>query len=678
MNTLSVLLFFVLAAVALFAFGAALKTKLEFIRLGTPENRFDQPGKRLAAFSARVLLQVKMLKEPYGLIHLFVFWGFILIVLGEIPFILQGLFPAIRVPLLGTSPVFYLLKDILSALVVVGLFVGLIRRWVLKPRRLYRTAEAGLVVAMILLVILTEWLTGAAEWALEPPAAYSLSFGYPLLANLFFSQTAPAALETWHTAFWWLHVIIFLGFFVYIPNSKHLHVLAAPFNGYFANLRPAGAQLPTFDPLAEEGEYGVGRVEAFSWKHLLDSFACGECGRCMENCPANLSGKLLNPKKLLCRTIKEHLLARGAALKKLGLTSTQGLTDEDFARLERRDPEAAAVLKLRLAGDVVTEDDIWACTTCGSCQNLCPVSNEHVAKIVDLRRWLVMNEDRYAPELRLAFRNSESKFNPWGVSWSERGAWAKESGVPQLKTAGEIDVLFWVGCAGSFDSRAQEVSRAVAAILQAAGVRLAILGREEKCCGDFQRRAGNEYLFRRMAKENIELLQSYKVKRIVTACPHCLNTLKNEYPALGGEFEVTHHTRFILDLLQSGRLSLKTQAEEDLALVYHDSCYLGRWQGEFEAPRELFRLIPGLRLTEMERCRDKSYCCGAGGARMWLEEHLGERINNVRVKQALTQKPQAIGANCPYCLTMLEDGVKDLDAAGVRVIDPAELIAQRL
>ncbi|MDR1322542.1 MAG: (Fe-S)-binding protein [Gracilibacteraceae bacterium] len=676
------IIFLLLAALAAGIFIRALRHKWRILTLGAPENRFDQPGRRLKNFAALILMQGKMVREFYGVIHLFIFWGFIFILLGEIPLLLEGIFPNFTVPLLGDNPYFYLIKDVLSLLVTVGLFVGIIRRWVMRPRRLYRTAEAALVVALVLAVIVSDWLIGAAKLALAGGVlpAFRLTVVYPLLVPLF-AGLSPDGIAVFQSTMWWLHVLVFLGFFVYIPNSKHLHVLAAPLNGYFASLTPPGAQIKPLDPLAAAGkEYGVGRIENFTWKQLLDSFACGECGRCLEVCPANLSGKPLNPKQMICRTLKEHLLEKGEVMRRHDLSSTEDLSPEKLSALLREDPEAA-VLGKSLLGDVFSEDALWACTTCGACQEVCPVSNEHVGKIIDMRRFAVMNEDRYAPELRLAFRNVESKFNPWGVSWSERAAWAKQLDVPLWKDAGEVEYLFWVGCAGSFDNSAKRVSEAVVRLLQAAGVRFAILGREEKCCGDFIRRAGNEYLFRLMAQENVALLNRYGVRKIVTACPHCLNTLKNEYPDLGGRFEVIHHTQLLWQLVKEGRLKLRPPETTAPArrIAVHDSCYLGRCQNEYEAPRALLSMIPGTQILEMERRKDRSFCCGAGGARMWLEEHLGERINLMRVRQALETEPTTIGVNCPYCLTMMEDGVKDLAPdRGVEVADPAVLLAQLL
>ncbi|TEB07904.1 succinate dehydrogenase/fumarate reductase iron-sulfur subunit [Pelotomaculum schinkii] len=681
MLSLKLIIFLIIAVLSISAFAYALNKKIGILALGAEEDRFDHPGERFKNFVVNVLLQGKLLKEYYGYIHLFIFWGFIFICLGEIPFVIEGLFPSVQVPFLGTNPYFFLVKDILASLVFIGLIIGIIRRWIVRPKRLYRTAEAAIVVILILGVIITEWLTSGAKVALHANPAYSLAFVYNMFAGLY-QGYSPETVGAISEIFWWMHVLILFGFLVYIPNSKHLHLLASPFNSYFATLIPAGAQIAPMD-LEDRSltEYGVGKIENFTWKQLLDSFSCGECGRCMDNCPANISGKPLNPKQLLSRTLKEHLLEKGAVLNKLGIRHADDLSAKGLAELTKTDREAAQILQKELIGDIFTRDELWACTTCRACQTNCPVSNEHVNKIIDMRRYEVMNENNYPEELQLAFRNIESKFNPWGISWSDRASWAKDLNIKTMKTAENPEYLFWVGCAGSFDNRAKKVSVATAKILKAAGVGFAILGKEEKCCGDFVRRGGNEYLFQLIAKENIGILNNYKVKKIITDCPHCFNTLKNEYPQFGGNFEVIHHTQLINQLIKDGRLKLNKNVQlPEQKIVYHDSCYLGRYQQEFDAPRALFKMVPGVQLIEMDRNHEKSFCCGAGGSRMWMEENIGDRINNLRVEQALSKEPQAIGANCPFCITMLEDGVKDKTnpEQNVPVLDPAELIAKMI
>lgn len=677
------IVFLVIAVVSVVLFCHALMKKIRILSLGAKEERFDHPGKRFMNFVTMVLGQKKLINEPYGCIHFIIFWGFVFICLGELPLITEGLFPVFHFPFLGTNPYFYMVKDILTALVVIGLFIGIIRRWVVKPARLYRTPEAAIIVLLILGVIITEWISSGAKVAQEPNnSIYSLAIMYNSFAYLF-RGFSTSTLVNIQEIVWWIHMLIVFSFLVYIPNSKHMHLVAVHPNVYFASLKPLGSHIEKIDLENEElTELGVSRIEAFTWKQLLDSFACGECGRCMANCPANISGKPLNPKRLLSRQLKEHLLEKGAVLNAKGLKSTSDENADALAEIAENDPQAAEILQKSLIGDIVTEEEIWACTTCMSCQVQCPVSNEHVNKIVNMRQSLVMMDSNFPQELQTAFRNVENNSNPWGVGYTERANWAAGLDIPLISENKNADYLFWVGCAGSFDSRAQKVSVAVAKILKAAGVNFAILGAEEKCCGDFVRRSGNEFLFQTAAAENIETLNGYNVKKIITTCPHCLNTLMNEYPDFGGNYEVFHHTQFIDQLIKDGKLKLNSKgATEHQKIVYHDSCYLGRYQKEFDAPRSLFKKVPGVEIVEMDRHHNKSFCCGAGGGRMWQEEHAEQRVNNLRVQQALDKNAEVIGANCPFCITMLEDGIKDkvdTDKQTVKVVDPAELIAKMI
>ncbi|MDP4160040.1 MAG: heterodisulfide reductase-related iron-sulfur binding cluster, partial [Bacillota bacterium] len=635
------IIFSLITVIAVLSFSYALKKKIGILALGAKEDRYDNPGKRFKNFVTMVLGQSKLLNEPYGVVHFIIFWGFIFICLGELPLMFEGLFPAYSFPILGTNPYFYMIKDILTALVVIGLFIGVIRRWVIKPTRLYRTPEAAIIVLLIVGVIVTEWITSGAKVALESNSVYKLAIMYNSLAYLF-RGFSPDTLVIIRDAFWWVHMLIVLGFLVYIPNSKHMHLVAVHPNVYFSSLKPLGAQITKIDLEDEElTELGVARIENFTWKQLLDSFACGECGRCMDNCPANISGKPLNPKRLISRQLKEHILEKGTVMNLKGLKSTGDEYADTLAEISENDPQAAEILNKSLIGDIVSEDEIWACTTCMSCQVQCPVANEHVSKIINMRQSLVMMDSNFPQELQQAFRNVENNANPWGIGYTERANWASELDIKLISEDQNVDYLFWVGCAGSFDSRAQKVTVAIAKILKAAGISFGILGSEEKCCGDFVRRSGNEYLFQTAATENVEILNNYNVKKIVTACPHCLNTLKNEYPDFGGNYEVIHHTQLIDQLIKDGKLVLNSEGEfEPQKIVYHDSCYLGRYQQEFKAPRELFNLVPGVELVEMERNHNKSFCCGAGGGRMWLEEHSGQRVNNLRVEQALEKDAQ--------------------------------------
>jgi len=677
-----IIVFTLVVLVSLTAFGHAVYRRVSVLTLGQKEMRWDNIGRRIFNFFLYIILQKRCaFGELYGIIHLIFFTGFIFIALAELPLFAEGLFPSFEFPFLGTNFYFLYIKDILAALVIVAIIVAAFRRWVLRLERLYRTWEAAIILLLIFGVEVTDWLFVGAKIA-----AAGITVPYPVInaiASMLRGLSENSLMIIEYT-FWWIHTLILFGYLVYLPNCRylHLHRLASPFNAFFMSLQPYGGQIRPMDLESEDvTEFGVGRIEEFTWKQLLDSLSCAECGRCMLNCPAALSEKPLNPRHLLGRQLKEHLLEKGEMMLKKGLKSTGEEAAGKLAEIAVSDPQAAEILQKSLIGDVVTRDEIWSCTTCMNCQEQCPVLNEHVNKIIDMRRYLVMMESDFAPELQTAFRNVEKNFNPWGLGWADRANWAKDLDIKLMSEDSNVEYLFWVGCAGSFDNRAQKVSAAVVKILKTAKINFAILGEEEKCSCDFVRRAGNEYLFQSIAVENVETLNGYGVKKIVTACPHCLNTLKNEYPAFGGNYEVVHHTQLIYELIRSGRLRLKRDMPlEKQVVVYHDSCYLGRYQNEYAAPRALFRLVPGVKLVEMARNKGRSFCCGAGGGRMWMEEHIGQRINNMRTEQALAKNPQIIGANCPFCLTMLGDGVKaKAEAEGkVMVLDPSELIANIL
>ncbi|OQB38027.1 MAG: succinate dehydrogenase/fumarate reductase iron-sulfur subunit [Candidatus Latescibacteria bacterium ADurb.Bin168] len=408
--------------------------------------------------------------------------------------------------------------------------------------------------------------------------------------------------------------------------------------------------------------FGVSVVDEFSWKDLLDFTACTECGRCNQNCPATSTGKPLNP-RLLVHDGKVNLLTNGSRLlqgnRSEGLMPLIGKTDEHQG--------------------TIGEDALWACTTCGACMTNCPVFIEHVPKIIKMRRHLVENEASFPHELAVFFESVEQRSNPWGITPGDRAKWARDLAVPLMSEA-RCDTLFFVGCAGAFDARNKKVATAVVRALKAAGVQFAILGTEEKCCGDSVRRLGNEYLFERMANTNVELFKKYDVRRIITYCPHCYTTLKHDYHQFGMNMEVRHHSEFLHELLETGRLKLDgDKPVADGKVLYHDSCYLGRYNGLYEEPREVVRRVTGRKPLEMDRRLEKSFCCGAGGGRMWMEEEPEHRINANRVREALGKDADVVAVACPYCMTMFDDGIKDEHAEGrVKVMDIAELVAARL
>ncbi len=475
-----------------------------------------------------------------------------------------------------------------------------------------------------------------------------------------------------------------LGFLAYLPFSKHLHIVVAAPNVFFGSLRPKGA-LRTID-LEETETFGVGAIQDFTWPQLLDLYSCTECGRCQAVCPAYEAGLPLSPKMLIIN-LRDHLLAEGEGLLR------------------------GEVAETPLVGGAIREDTLWACTTCRACVYECPVHIEHIDEIADMRRHLVLSEGRMAPEVAGTLRSIQSQGNPWGMPQAARADWAEGSGVQTLQPGDEVQVLYWVGCAGSYDGRNQRVTRSVVTLLQAAGVEFAILGNRERCSGDPARRLGEEYLFQTLAQANIETLSQVRFQRIITHCPHCFNTLLNEYPDLGGEYDVQHHSTFLADLVEQGRLRPGRVNEE--AVTFHDPCYLGRHNEIYDAPRQMVAGVPGVELVEMGRSKEKALCCGAGGGLMWMEFPPEHRINRIRFGDARDVRPQTVATACPFCLLQLDeaagaeaageqgiagpvDGAEglldaastteavpagDLPAAaegGIRVLDVAEMLADAL
>ncbi len=664
-----VITFLAVLVVALASFTVVLARRVRYLLVGRLESRHDHLGRRASGFVVSVLGQKKLFKEPLGILHFFLFWGFIIVAFGALQIIGEGLHEAFSLPLFGDWPAFYLLQDVFIVLVIVSVLAAAVYRYVLRPKRLEASLEAGVILALILGIMVAALLYSGLRYALDHPDSHALAPATQAVAAVVESgEWSSATLDAAAWVFWWLHVLFMLAFLIYIPLSKHFHLIACPVNEFFRNLKPRGGQIEKLDFESEDvEEFGVSHIEGFTHWQLLDLYACAECGRCTDNCPAAMSGKSLSPQSLITK-LRDHLVERGPELIR------DGRRAEDEGEAE----SSPAAKPVTMIGDVISEDEIWACTTCYSCQEQCPVENEHVNKIIDMRRSLVLDRGEFPREAQLVCRNVEKNGNPWGNGAHTRGAWAEELGVA-VAEAGQVgEYLFWVGCAGAFDDRAVRVSTALVKLLQAAKVSFSILGSSETCCGDPMRRLGNEYLFEMLATENVETLNGLGVTKIVTGCPHCLNTLKNEYPAFGGTYEVIHHTQLLADLMREGRVPLGNGLTA-ARVAYHDSCYLGRYQGEYRAPREVLAAVPGTAVLEARRNRSKSVCCGAGGGRMWMEEEADQRVNELRVEQLLETNPSIIGANCPYCLTMIEDGLKSVDGGGaVRVMDLAEILDEAL
>jgi Fe-S oxidoreductase len=646
------------ASLAFFCYSVYRRFSLVF--LGQPEQRLDQPVRRLQEMLVYAFAQLRVLKKPFGLNHFVIFWSFMILALANGEFLVSGVFPAWNLSLLpaGVHHALLLIFDLVSLITLVAIALSFGRRLFVRPPYLdslyvkARSPEAFLILTFIALLMIAYLGMHGALIAQGEETAVSAMPVSNLVANLL----APAGplLGTLVLVFWWLHAAVLLAFICFLPHSKHMHILTAIPNCYLGSLDWPNTQ--PREHFAKGETYGVGSVENFSWKDLLDSYSCTECGRCQDACPANNTGKPLNPRQIV-HAIKTNLLENGPAL---------------------REGRKCALPLIGPEGEGTnTEDAIWACTTCGACMEACPVLIEQMPKIIKMRRHLVETEARFPEELLNLFENMEQRSNPWGIAPGERGKWVSTMEVRPY-AAGETEYLLYVGCAGSFDARAKHVAVALATVLDAAGISWGILGKDEKCCGDSLRRLGNEYLFEKMALENVELFRERGVTKVITLCPHCLTTLKNDYRQYGLELEVQHHSELIAVLMQKGRLKLEGGAAGLGAISYHDPCYLGRHNGVFEAPRQVIEAATGTAPNEIERNGKDSFCCGAGGGRMWMEEFIGTRVNHARVDQALLGTPDTVCVACPYCMTMFEDGLKDRGAGSVRVRDIAEVVAEAL
>ncbi|MFJ8457602.1 heterodisulfide reductase-related iron-sulfur binding cluster [Lysinibacillus xylanilyticus] len=668
-----------------------LKTRYKFVQLGKKVEFDESVKERIRYIMVNVFGQNKLLKDPKsGLIHVMFFYGFLMVQLGAIDLIWKGLVPGSHLPLGIFYSVFTFFQELVVLMILVAVVWAFYRRYVEKLVRLKRGWKNGLVLIFIGGLMLSTLLANGMGliWHGE-----ELSYTEPVasgIAAIFSFLPASVAAVVFYVM-WWAHLLILLTFLVYVPQSKHFHLIVSPINVYMNRLDRTGTLTPIdFEALenAEDEEdipaIGVGRIQDFTQKQMLDLYSCVECGRCTNMCPASGTGKMLSPMDLIVK-LRDHLTFTGAVVTK----QKPWVPYQFFANTKGNQLAMAAgaegaviedIYSPSLIGDVITEEEIWACTTCRNCEDQCPVMNEHVDKIIDLRRYLTMTEGKVNPDAQRAMTNIERQGNPWGLNRKEKENWRDLDPtihiptVKELKKSGEeMEYLFWVGSMGAFDNRSQKIALAFCRLLNEAGVKFAILGNKEKNSGDTPRRLGNEFLFQELATANIDEFEKNDVKKIVTIDPHAYNIFKNEYQDFGWKGEVYHHTELLNELIDENRLALNYEVHE--TIVFHDSCYLGRYNDVYDAPREILRGIPGVKLVEMERNRETAMCCGAGGGLMWMEEHVGNRINVARTEQALATDASVISSGCPYCLTMLEDGTKAKEVEdSIGTFDVAELL----
>ena len=648
----------ILLALAILGFGAFFWRAwrlYRYMRLGRDEARIDHPWRRLRDELVVYLGQRKLLKRPYyvrGIAHAFIFWGFLIITIGTIDLLIDGIV-GFHVPGIG-SALFAWTIDIFAVLVLASIAVAAARRAYFPPPRMHVARDGYVILSLIGLLMVTLLVfegAGKSAGLLEkgytaPPIAGAL------LGSIFSHDAAGIVFPV----AWWTHVVTVLAFAAYLPQSKHLHIVTTLPNVFFRKQTPRG-QLSLIEDIENQETFGAASLRDLSWKQLLDGYTCTECGRCSYNCPALATGKPLDPQRIVL-DVRDQLLRDGPKL----LAEAQGEIPSP-AHFSETKPE-----------------ELWACTTCAACVEACPVTIEHIDKIVDMRRYLALMEGAAPPEAQRAMTNIERAGNPWGEPRETRGDWAKELGVPTYAEKPDAEWLYFVGCAASVDRRNQKVARALVQVLRAAGVSFAILGTEETCNGDPARRIGNEYLWQVQAQQNIETFKKYGVRKVIASCPHCFNTIANEYPQLGGSYEVVHALQLVDRLIAEGKLKVGRGMAE--AVAYHDPCYLGRHNGVYDAPRAVLDAVPGVQRVEIEPYhRERGFCCGAGGGRMWMEEKVGQRVNHRRIDQLLATNSGAtkVASGCPFCLIMLEEGV---GAKGVqeqiRPVDVLELVAGRL
>ena len=694
------------AAFGFFAYTIRRYARVALLGRPDPRPRFDQLAKRLAYvliyfFGQKKVAERQLSPAAPSYHHLWIFWGFLIITIGTTELLIAGVVPSFRLEAFVRPAIYGVLElaiDFFNLVVLAMVGYALFRRIVIKPQLIPMNLDAGLILGAIAALMITHFFFHS---------FHALSLGISSVPNGPVSSVLAGAMsgistDTAHVmaeVSYWAHVLVLLSFMNYLPFSKHIHLIGALPNIMTANLSERKLDVPKMN-LEDEAQWGVGSFEQFSWKSLIDTYACTECARCSNYCPAHTTDKPLSPMHLI-HDVRDEMLERGTIVLELEKRRTKlaampapanhGHGHGHAAHDAQNDnPELTALtheiaaLEAQLAdmaplvGGRIKEETLWACTMCGACQEVCPVFIDQPEKILQMRQNLVLAQEKVPADLARTFRNIERNSNPWGLGADQRMEWAKDLDVPTIDDHPNPEYILWVGCAGAFDQRIRKQTQAMVKILNTANVDYAVLGHKEACTGDPARRGGNELLFQMQAEANVETLNSTGVKKVITSCPHCLHTLRQDYPQFGGHYEVIHHTQLISHLLDAGKLEPVNEVGK--TIVYHDSCFLGRWNGEYEAPRKVLRSLPVVGgLVEVERSKNRGFCCGAGGGRMFMEETAGTRINRNRTEELTATGADTIAVACPFCTVMITDGVKDMNKEDdVRVLDVAELVAQSL
>jgi Fe-S oxidoreductase len=664
--------------------GFTISRLIRFMMVGRPWIPTDRIPERLGSVVIYWLFQRKVMQKTMdrakpgftSLHHLGIFWGFLVVTAGTVELWVNGLtgLSFSMLPGFVYQPLEWAI-DIFNLVVLIAIGYGFFRRLVVKPRLIPMSLDAGIILSSIAALMITHFffhgfhMVASGTVGEEGPVS-SVVAGW--FANLSADQAKLAS-----DGLWWTHIIIGLGFLNYVPYSKHIHILGALPNIFFRNLGQRGV-MPKLN-LEDETDWGVGKIEQFTQKSLMDQYACTECARCSNFCPAFNTDKPLSPMHLI-HDLRDEMLERGNLVSQIH--ALDGAIQQHANPSEMGYPQQREALKLQLdelpplVGGRIKDETLWACTTCGACQEVCPVFIDHPLKILQMRTHLVLTESRMPAELARTFSNLEKNSNPWGIAAEKRMEWSEGLEVPTVASNPNPEYLLFVGCAGAFDDRIKKTMRALVEVLHAAQVNFAVLGETEQCVGDPARRAGNEYLFQTQAEANVTAINDSKIRKVIASCPHCFHTIKNEYPQFGGKYEVIHHSQLLAHLLAEKKLTIEHPVAQKM--TYHDSCYLGRWNGEYDAPRAI-ATSTSKEYVEMSRSKEHGFCCGGGGGRMWMEEKTGTRVNNNRADEIIATGAEVAAVACPFCTIMITDGMKARNMEEkVQILDVAEVIAKSL